>query len=436
MKKSIAVLCALSLMLTASGCSGGSIYSNYRDIAELLVIQTLGFDLSDAGVRLSVSAEGSTGAGKDNEGKTPVRLSVDAQSMTEAQDALQHYSGGLRLFFGHTAYIVLGENVLNTDTAQFFDCIERDAAFRLCIPVFAASSGSASELVMGAGADEHDATRLMRAVTENLRLRGDAHIFTAAEIVSALDSNGAALICAVKSVPADTIDPDAAEGEMAIVPDGYTIINKNKAAGHIPMELARGVSLILNEVGSMPVAVGNATLQLDRSSCEISPVFGDGLEGVGFDIKISASLAEARGDFDPDELTREFEAMARGWVEDVLALQKSSGCDFLHLGSTLEIQHPQQLRGASENFALVAPGLDFTVRVTADLDRSFHLDLFQWRFDAVPIRSLRSPGVETLAETSAFLTPQVQHNFAPRLREAAVSRFRLQVRHRACAITV
>ena len=375
MKKFIAALCALSLILTASGCSGGSIYSNYRDIAELLVIQTLGFDLSDAGVRLSVSAEGSTGAGKDNEGKTPVRLSVDAQSMTEAQDALQHYSGGLRLFFGHTAYIVLGENVLNTDTAQFFDCIERDAAFRLCIPVFAAS-GSASELVMGAGADEHDATRLMRAVTENLRLRGDAHIFTAAEIVSALDSNGAALICAVKAVPADTIDPDAAEGEMAIVPDGYTIINNNKAAGHIPMELARGVSLILNEAGSMPVVVGNATLQIDRSSCELEPVFGDGLEGVAININISASLAEARGDFDPGELTREFEAEARSWVEDVLELQKSSACDFLHLGSALEIRHPQRLRGASENFALIAPGLDFTVRVTADLDRSFHLDLF------------------------------------------------------------
>lgn len=375
MKKFIAALCALSLMLTASGCSGGSIYSNYRDIAELLVIQTLGFDLSDAGVRLSVSAEGSTGAGKDNEGKTPVRLSVDAQSMTEAQDALQHYSGGLRLFFGHTAYIVLGENVLNTDTAQFFDCIERDAAFRLCIPVFAAS-GSASELVMGAGADEHDATRLMRAVTENLRLRGDAHIFTAAEIVSALDSNGAALICAVKAVPADTIDPDAAEGEMAIVPDGYTIINNNKAAGHIPMELARGVSLILNEAGSMPVVVGNATLQIDRSSCELEPVFGDGLEGVAININISASLAEARGDFDPGELSREFEAEARSWVEDVLELQKSSACDFLHLGSALEIRHPQRLRGASENFALISPGLDFTVRVTADLDRSFHLDLF------------------------------------------------------------
>lgn len=376
MKKLIAAVCALSLALTASGCSGGSIYSNYRDISELLVIQTLGFDLSDAGVRLSVSAEGSSGAGKDNEYKTPVRVSIDAHSMTEAQDALQNYSGGLQLFFGHTAYFVLGESVLTTDTAQFFDCIERDAAFRLCIPVFAASSGSAGELIMGAGGDKHDATKIMHAVTENLRLRGDAHIFTAAEIVSQLDSNGSALICAVKSVPASDAAPDAGGGEMTIVPDGYTIIYKNKAAGHIPPELARGVSLILNKAGSMPVAVGDATLQIDRSSCKIKPVFGDGLEGVSFDIEIGAALAEARGDFDPDELRRGLEVMAQGWVEDVLALQKSSGCDFLHLGSVLEMQHPYRLRGAAENFALISHDLDFNVHVTADLDRSFHLDLF------------------------------------------------------------
>lgn len=40
------------------------------------------------------------------------------------------------------------------------------------------------------------------------------------------------------------------------------------------------------------------------------------------------------------------------------------------------MQHPYRLRGAAGNFSLIAPGLDFTVRVTADLDRSFHLDLF------------------------------------------------------------
>ena len=367
MRKLISAALALSVLLAASGCSGGSIYSNYRDIAELLVIQTLGFDLAaDGSVRLSASAEGSSG----EDGKKPVRLSAGAASVTEAQEELRHYSGGLRLFFGHTAYIVLGESVLSSSPAQFFDCIERDADLRLCIPVFAASSGSAEELVTGTGNDGYDATTLMHAVTENLRLRGDAHIFTAAEIVSALDTNGAALICAVKAVPDG--------GETVIVPDGYTIIYNNRAAGHIPMELARGVSIILNEVGSLPVAVGDATLQIDSSACEITPVFdGGGLEGICFDINVGASLAEVRGDLEPEVLTRQFEDTVRGWVEAVLDIQAGCGCDFLHLGSTLELRHPLRLRGAGENFALIAPGLSYTVNVTAAIDRSFHLDLSQ-----------------------------------------------------------
>ena len=371
MRKLISAVLALSILLTASGCSGGSIYSNYLDIAELLVVRTLGFDLdADGGVRLSAAAEGGSGA-DGSESRAPVRLCAAAASVTEAQDELRHYGGGLRLFFGHTAYIVLGESVLGSGTAQFFDCIERDADLRLCIPVFAVSSGSAEELVTGTGSDGYDATKLIHAVTENLRLRGDAHVFTAAEIVSSLDRNGAALICAVKTVSRDG-------GESAIVPDGYTIIYNGRAAGHIPAELARGVSILLNETGSLPVTLGDAALLLDSSVCETTPVFGDGgLEGVSFDIALGASLAEARGGFEPAELERELALAVRGWVESVLALQSDTGCDFLHLGSILEMQEPKRLRGAGRSFALIAPNLSYTVSVSAAIDRSFHLDLSQ-----------------------------------------------------------
>ena len=164
MRKLIAILCALGVAVLSAGCSGGSIYSNYRDIAELMIVQTLGFDsMPDGGVTVSVSAEGSSGAGSEDGSKKPERLSASAASLTEAQDELQHYSGGLQLFFGHTAYFLLGAQVLSSDTTQFFDCIERDTAFRLSIPVFAVSSGSTSELILGAGDEERDATKLMHA---------------------------------------------------------------------------------------------------------------------------------------------------------------------------------------------------------------------------------------------------------------------------------
>lgn len=369
MRKFVAVVCAVAVALCAGGCSGGSIYSNYRSISDLMVVQTMGFDLADEGVLLSVSSEGGA--------EPPVRLKSVGRSLTEAQETLQGFSGGSLLFFGHTSYIAIGQGILDSNVTRFFDCIERDAAFRLCIPVFAVSGGSAEALVMGAGSDEHDATQLFHALEQHMRLRGDMHVFSAAEIASALDQNGAALMCAVKAADAAAVDPAAPEGALAIVPDGYIIINKERAVGHVPMELARGVSIIENMMGAVPVVVGNATVQTDDSSCEVTPVFGDGgeLTGLKFDATLSVSLAEAEGEFDVTELARELEDMARGWIEQVLALSVTTGCDFLHLGSELEMRHPVALRGAAEHFALVMPELDFDVRVTADLGRSFHLDL-------------------------------------------------------------
>lgn len=369
MRKCIAVVCAAAITLCAGGCSGGSIYSNYRSISDLMVVQTMGFDLADEGVLLSVSSEGGA--------EPPVRLKSAGRSLTEAQETLQGFSGGALLFFGHTSYIAIGQGILDSSVTRFFDCIERDAAFRLCIPVFAVSGGSAEALVMGAGSDEHDATQLFHALEQHMRLRGDMHVFSAAEIASALDQNGAALMCAVKAADAAAVDPAAPEGALAIVPDGYIILNKERAVGHVPMELARGVSIIENMMGAVPVVVGNATVQTDDTSCDVTPVFGDNgeLTGLKFDARLSVSLAEAEGEFDVAELARELEDMARGWIEDVLALSVATGCDFLHLGSELEMRHPVALRGAAEHFALVMPNLSFDVRVTADLGRSFHLDL-------------------------------------------------------------
>ena len=82
-------------------------------------------------------------------------------------------------------------------------------------------------------------------------------------------------------------------------------------------------------------------------------------------------LGLAEGRLAPGEKLPPVRVLAEG----VLELEKSTGCDFLHLGSALEMRHPVRLRGAAENLALVLPDLDMRVCVSARLDRSFKLDL-------------------------------------------------------------
>lgn len=379
-KRILSLLCAAAVFVFPSGCSGGSVYSNYRDIGQLLVIQTMGFDERDGEIVLSVSAEGSEGdgAGADVSSNEPVRLHSSAQTVADARELLQSYSGGRQLFFGHTSYVILGSSVLSSGVGRYFDCIERDASFRLCIPVFAVYSSSAAELVLGSGGSRHDSTKLLRAATEDLRLRGDARVYTASEIISQLDRNGTALICAARTVPAGISDTAAEDGEMAILPDGYVVIHDGKVVGKLPHELAAGVSLLKNELGTMPIAVGGASLQIDRAHCTLTPVFGsDGKpEGLNISIECSASLAEAGKDSaSQDELEKLLAQELKVRTEAVLDYEAQCGCDFLHLGSALELRYPKKLSGCTGDFSRLLPFIYYNVRVNARLDRSFHLGL-------------------------------------------------------------
>lgn len=270
MRKKFAAL-LMSVLLALTGCSGGSIYSNYRDIAQLLVVRTMGFDSSDSG----------------------------------------------------------GETT--------------------------------------------DASRLLHAAVENLSLSGRARVYTAAQIISALDRNGAALICAVRTVPAASSSSEAEPEETAIEPDGYIIIYKGKAAGEIPEPIAPGVGILKGETGTLAVSLGNATAELDRVSRELEPVTdAEGLAGLNVKIRLKASLAEAEGEFSVPELESRLAQLVKGWVGGVLECALDSGCDALHLAAELprELQHDFDERMGQ---------LHYNVEVTAELQRSYHLDLREER---------------------------------------------------------
>ena len=380
----VALVCLAALL---TGCSGGSIYSNYREIEQLMVIQTMGFDFTKTGVRLSASSgSDSAGGGSDSQsnrqgGSAQVaRLSADAQSFSLAKEKMQDYSAREELFFAHTAYIAVGSRAAETSVLPILDYIERSTDMRLDIPLFVVTNGTASELVLGAGGETYDATSVLRSLERNIILRGDGVIFSAAEVVSSLDENGCALITAVKSVKADKAVKEAKPDELTAIPDGYTVIKNGKAVGSIPVEYARGVNILQNRVGpsSVELRVGNdtATVQLDKCACRITPMFGGGvLAGLDVKITLSAALSETTGSVGVQELNRALADEVERWVMQVLDISRSLECDFLQLGKVLERKQPQRLHGASADLSERLRDIYYNVGVEAEVDRSFDVGL-------------------------------------------------------------
>lgn len=382
----IAVVCLAALL---SGCSGGSVYSNYREIEQLMVIQTMGFDYAESGVRLSASSGsdsargggGGNAKGGEQGGSTQVaRLSAEAESFSLAKERMQDYSAREELYFAHTSYIAVGGESAKKSVMPFFDYIERSTELRLDIPLFVVTNGAASELVLGAGGESYDATSVLRSLERNLNLRGDGVIYNAAQIVTALDTNGCALISAVKAVKADESVKEAKQSELTAIPDGYTVIKNGKAVGSIPIEYARGVNILQNKAGPSSVELDTdgtrATVQLDKCSCDINPVFdGEHLAGLDIQITLTAALSETADSIETQKLSRALANTAKLWVTKVLGISQSLECDFLQLGSVLERKEPKRLAGMSSDLSESLPSIYYNVGVEAEVNRSFDVGL-------------------------------------------------------------
>ena len=381
MKKLTALICAINCLVLCS-CSGGSIYSNYREVEQLLMIQAMGFDRCDGGVELSVSSGtgGLSGQGESEGGGQIVRMSAAAETLLTAQELIQDYSASEELFFAHTSYIAVGGESAKKSVMPFFDYIERSTELRLDIPLFVVTNGAASELVLGAGGESYDATSVLRSLERNLTLRGDGVIYNAAQIVTALDTNGCALISAVKAVKADESVKEAKQSELTAIPDGYTVIKNGKAVGSIPIEYARGVNILQNKVGPSSVELDTdgtrATVQLDKCSCDINPVFdGEHLAGLEIQITLTAALSETADSIETQKLSRALANTAKLWVTKVLGISQSLECDFLQLGSVLERKEPKRLAGMSSDLSESLPSIYYNVGVEAEVNRSFDVGL-------------------------------------------------------------
>ena len=349
MKKLICFICAVSLILL-SGCSGGSIYTNYREIEQLMVIQTMGFDKSPDGITLSVST-GNSGGGTSS-GSTTARMSASAETISLAQDKLRDYSASEELFFAHTSYIAIGEACARSSLTPFLDYISRSVSLREGTPIFIIVGEDAKTLVLGAGNKDYDATNVLKSLERNIKLRGDLQVFTAADISANLNRRGSALIAAIKCVKAGDVIEDAADDELTAIPAGYAVIINGKMAGLIDLNAARGVSILKNELKSSYTELNadgqTVALLLDKCGCEIDEKRRE------INVSLSATLAEAVGDPQNDSLDRALEKEATAWLKAALDAVRKYGCDFI---------------------GIEKPGYtSYIINVSAEVGRSFDIE--------------------------------------------------------------
>ena len=402
MKRGLSLLIIICMLLSLSGCSG--IYSNFRELERLLVIQTMGIDFAEEGVGISLAS------GAKSDGSSPVRLFSTGVSVTSAVAHILSYSQEQELFLSHTSHVVLGEEAAKNGINGYLSYICRSPNLRTDIPLYIVKGGTAQEAVMQVGDGSKGISEVLEAVRANVDERGDSKAFSASDLLRDLERNGSGLVCAIECSPSiqeggtkqeggsgsssgtDSAEsPDSTGGSgsgeekqekqaLTAAAVGYGVIRGDRLCAYIDKEQAIGVGLLLNIVGISNIVVKDryatpVTLELDQGSSVIKPVWAEdgSLEMLDIQIKAAANIAEIGGgghfgepDYE-DYLTAQLETAVSERVSSVIQLSKTLQADFLGLGSIVEMDDAEKFRALGGDFASLLPGLPVRISVSGQI---------------------------------------------------------------------
>ena len=365
MRRALALgLAALSLLLL-TGRRG--VRSNFREVEQLLVVQTLGLDGQEGGVSLSLAAKGDSEQGVR-------RMKAPGSSVTAALDRVRSAIYEEELFYAHAERLLVGEKTAEAGLEGFLTWLERSPEMRLDLPVYVVRGDTAERALLEVGDAQHGICDAMDSADRAARLRGDCALTSAADILRDNARFGSALVCALDLRPA--AEQGGGEGgSLTAVPAGFAVLREGRLVRFLNTEQAIAAGILKNQIGLSEITVSDrrgkpAVLELKEGRSRIRPVWEGGtLSGLQVEVELRASVAETAGDTaDTDELAARLEEKLASAVSACLQASSSLRADFLGLAAVVERDDPARFRALTEPFPDLLPQLQLEVTVRSTLD--------------------------------------------------------------------
>ena len=401
MKRFLSLLIIICSLPALNGC--GSIYSNYREIQQLMVVQTMGIDREKGGVQVSMAAAAEASGGG------PRRMSAQGSTVTDAIDRAYKLSYEEEIFFSHVNHLLVGEAAAEEGLDTFLDYVSQSPTMRIDIPLYIVRGGTANQAVMEVGDSSKGISEVMQTVHESFASPSNSQVFTVADTINSLLRYGSALVCAIECVPSsesvssgksesaqqgeeqnaqqeegqNAQDKTQGENPLMAVPAGYAVIRDGKLCKFIEPEEAAAVGLL---TGSLPITDitvtdrngKNASLELNQGSAEITPVWGGKgqLKGLNIQAQVSASVLETdnwqQGSSNEyiNHLTAQLESAVSQRLSSLLRTSMKLKADFLGLAGQVERKSPENYRLLSQHFSELLPGLELQITVSGQLSHT------------------------------------------------------------------
>jgi spore germination protein KC len=395
MRKIIIAAVIMILFTNLTGCKK-RILPQRREIDDLQLVQVIGIDKSpddadDCIVTIASKnleaggGQGSSGSMGGNAGSNKAKalvLTSKGKTMFDAARKIQTHSNKT-IFWGHSEYYLIGEDVARENIAKYIDFFTRDHELRIESKIYIVKGSTAKDLIEQFNQTDFYILDKLDSLGQSFMFLSNSKEMKIHELMQFLDIHHASA-----RVPCIyLIDRDSGNGKQVkdIESYGYAIFSNLKLVGFIGTDISRGINIITNTVGSSIVAVKgledqDVSLEIIDSNTEVIPFFnGNDLESITLKTKVTSNIGELQSqvDFTHESTISHLEFQQSEILKNEMkrALEKvmEYQSDCLEICDGIRLKRPLKWHKIEDKWMEILPNLKFDIQVESKIQRTYEM---------------------------------------------------------------
>lgn len=377
MKRLISIFIMIILIITFTGCK-----ESKQEVNQMGVVLATGLDLSPDGKYiftaqiLNTQAETSPGS-KNNSGQNSHDVNIFTSSGDTPSAASSNLveSYGKPLFFAHSKYVVLGENLAKIGVQSFIDSVFRMRTTRPDT-ILLVTKCKAADIIKADIPDE----KIPADKVENLAMfessKGYSPNISRLQFANVLLNKTGAPILGLINIKNEF------NTDNVFDLSGTAVFKGDKLIGYMGINETRGMQWINGKVqsGTISASLPNddiVNFSILKSKSKIKPILKDGSLSMQINIKEEGNLIEMSAPLNPMENYKIMDKLgtlqANAIKSEVLlalnSAQKQYKADVFGFGKIVSENYPDFWDKIKSNWSSIFPNLKIDVNVTSEVKR-------------------------------------------------------------------
>lgn len=390
MKKLPLVLLVIFILFTFSGCAKASI--NKTEIDRVFNTRVLGIDKQENGkVRLTIatkstssSSQDSGGGGGAPGGKSEILVS-DGETVFEAARLLTTY-GNKKPHYGHTEYILIGEELARDGLLPYLDFICRNHEFRYNAKIYIVKGDSAYNLINKLNIGDMFLSDKLSIMEDNAPNMSISSKVTVSEAMYIFDKpHISTYLPYIDIIPTPiTNDTHSTSLGFNLKLEGYGLFKEDKLQDFVSGNRARAINWIRKKIQSGIINVKapdgkSISLEIVSAKTDIKPSIDK--DSLRCDIKVNftSNIAETMSkenlfyDKELEILENQQEQQIKKEIEEIIAFAQEKNLDFFGTLTNFIMAYPRMKNELRQNWEELFPDVKFNVTVDSNINRTYLL---------------------------------------------------------------